>query len=528
MAASGKVLWQRLSLAFSASESETAAGLRLFREYTHRGYLDACTVDEKALSAGTLVDFYRRLSLLRSTSSPVCRRRDARWMSSSDFQFYQIREAGSFFKALTFLPFLRTDAIVLLPVTRIQEDFPLYPVSHSLLDPDLSDPLLDTLGVSLEDQFRLFLAAAHLIGLKTGYFLSPLIAPDSAVIYRKPEFFKWKKFGRDPELQNDAVDEVRAITASDYIEKGQYNYTAIRQKVYDASLTPVSILNEEDTVCFNFDNEDGREYFADIFLNLQNRYSMDFIYLSLPEGMTPEEARKTVTLVQNPGKGTLRKYTGWIVDHPVLAYEKDFQEITNLFSCAEVLEEDMDEESFHTWFHTLGDLFEMNEGKKIPYSRTVAISSKQHKRFDALRTYFLTRFSGLGAYRRPLLVDSEFLKDSLFRQVQNRIEDVYTRYIEVFRKGRLLKVVADDSYAWWIIRDRGRILIALIALDQREGAGAASSIRIDYSEFVNRSKILTVVEYDFSSAQGSLYLSADNSLVIDGMGDSRFRLFSLQ
>ena len=528
MAKSGKNLWQKLSLVHPSSERDRADGLKLFREYTHRGYLQSSSVSKQGISSGGVVDFFRRLSLLRSTSSPVCRRRDARWMSSSDFQIYNIRECGSFFRAVRDLPFLRTDAIVLLPVTRIQEDFPLYPVSHSILDPDLADPLLDDCGFSLEEQFRLFLAAAHLCGLKTGYFLSPLIAPDSAVIYRKPEFFNWLKNGREPDSREEIFDQVRTITAEEFKRMGEYDYPLIRERVNAASLTAVTVPREEDTVFFNLENGSCREYFADIFLNLQIRYSLDFIFLSLPEGMEKEAACKTVHLVQNPARGDLKKYTGWIVDHPVAEYEGDFQEITNLFSSRMTRVLPLREEQFHDWFHKLGELFEINREKRVPYSRTVPLSGKNLSRSEALSLYFLTRFSGIARYRRPLLIDPEFLGDPDFQLVQNRIEDVYTRYLDVLKKGKLLKVVADESYAWWIIRERGRILISFLSLNQNNPEEKSGSVRIDYSEFVSRSKILTVVEYDFSSSQGSLFLSADNSLSVNDLQTDGFRLFSLQ
>ncbi len=530
MAVSGKKLWQRLSAVHPSSGSASDEGLRLFREYTHRGFLNEDELSAQGLSDHGVIDFFRRLSLLRSSSSPVCRRRDARWMSDCDFQFFQLRDAGSFFKAIRFLPFLRTDAIVLFPVTQIQDEFPLYPVSHSILDPSLGDPLLEDAGFSLEDQFHLFLSAAHLTGLKVGYFLSPLIAPDSAVIYRKPEFFLWTRAGRLPEDQEPLLEQVRTITADQFQKDGRYNYRAIRERVNEASLVALSVGNEEDTACFHLENEASREYFADIFLNLQSRYSLDFIYLSLPEGMNPVEAEETVRLVQHPGKGALKKYTGWIVQYPDSSLEREFQEITNLFCTTEQPMRSLTEEVFHYWFHTLGRLFEINRNKRIPFSRTVSIPLQGPSLSEALRIYFLTRFSGLKGYRRPLLLEEHYIYHKEFSLIQNRIEDVYTRYTSVFTKGHLLKVVADETYAWWIIKERSRILISLISLDRASDctSDGTGPIRIDYGEFVSSSKILTVVEYDFSSSQGSLYLSADNSLVIDDLSEKGFKLFSLQ
>ena len=48
------------------------------------------------------------------------------------------------------------------------------------------------------------------------------------------------------------------------------------------------------------------------------------------------------------------------------------------------------------------------------------------------------------------------------------MEDVYHRYKALLEGGRLLKVVADEEFAWWIISDRGRLLIPLMALDSEE------------------------------------------------------------
>ena len=465
MAVSGKKLWQRLSAVYPLSESEKSEGLRLFKEYTHSGYLDEEVFTLTEISNCGVIDFFRRLSLLRTASSPVCRRRDARWMGESNFQFFQLRDAGSFFQALRILPYLRIDGLVLLPVTQIQEEFPLYPVSHSLLDKNLSDPLLESAGFSPEDQFHLFLAAAHLTGLKVGYYLSPLVAPDSAVIYRKPEFFLWLKNGRIPDDQEALLKEVRRITAEEFEKTGQYDYSRIRERVNASSYAASTTGSMEDTPCFNLENPICREYFADIFLNLQGRYSLDFIFLSLPEGMNPTEAEETVLLVQSPGKGVLKKYTGWIVEYPESEEDQRFQEITNLLSSPSSSPGILDEHAFHDWFHTLGRLFDINSKKKIPFSRTVLFPSNFGDPASVLRYYFLTRFSGLRGYRRPLLLGNSYLKDRKFGEIQNRIEDVYTRYTSVFTKGRLLKVVADESFAWWIIRERNRILISLISLD---------------------------------------------------------------
>ncbi|MDC7235939.1 MAG: hypothetical protein PQJ58_22135, partial [Spirochaetales bacterium] len=189
----GKTLWQRLAAACTESKEDKAEGQKLFKEFTRQGYIDLTPAEKVTVPAGTVFDFYRRLSLIRTASSPVVRRRDDRWLRDGDFQFIRVQEYGSFYRVLMEIPRLRHDCLIFYPVTDCDSTRPLHPRSHSQLDRHLSDPFLDGLGLTTEQQFRLLVAAAHLCGKKAGYYLSPLIDPVSAVIYRKPEFFSWKK-----------------------------------------------------------------------------------------------------------------------------------------------------------------------------------------------------------------------------------------------------------------------------------------------------------------------------------------------
>jgi len=244
--------------------------------------------------------------------------------------------------------------------------------------------------------------------------------------------------------------------------------------------------------------------------------------------MADAEELETVGILTEEGRGCLKKYTGWIVDSPDPAQESLCRDLPVQFSLREPDAPVLSEQFIHRWFHSLGELFDLNRGRKVPFSRTVSLKSQEHRKEDLFaRMHFLARFSGISRFRRPLLLEADPSGNVSggSSETYNLIEDVYTRYRTVLEKGRLIQVVADESFAWWIISDRGRILIPLLALDHR---GSGEAVRIDYNDVAGKGKVLSVVEYDFTSSQGSLYLSADNSLTVTDLEPGTFRLFSLQ
>ncbi len=516
MALPGKKVWQKLADISEESRKDKDAGQKLFKEYGRQGYINLSDAERVTLSAGAVCDFYRRLSLIRSSSSPVVRRRDDRWLREGDFQFIDLREYGSFFRVMSEIPRFRSDCLVFLPVTDADTGRPLHPRSHSQLDRRLSDPFLESLGFTLEQQFQLLISAVHLCGKKAGYYLSPLIDPVSAVIYRKPEFFSWQS-GTVLEKER-MVAGVNKLVADEFQRSGRYDYSHLKDLIGDAGLRPVA--DERGSVCFDFSDEGALQYFSRIFCGLQTQFFLDFVYLALPKEFSDPLIEKVYSALRE--SGGCKRYTGFALE---LSERQKYPEVPNepvLLTNREKDRFPLNEEFIHTWFHQLGNLQEKNKGRRIAVTQGVLLpGSRNPAEADMIRGLFLSRFSGVRLFRRPLVLQENMTA------LQNRIEDIYQRYRAVLEKGELLQVVADESFAWWIIREKGRLLIPVMALNT-EGGKKPGTVRIDYSAVTGRNQILSVLDYDFTSSQGSLFLSGDNSITITDLKSGTVRLLSLQ
>jgi len=518
MATVGKSLWQKLASTLADNPEDKTTGKNLFREFTQHGYIQLTPAQSVMVSPGAVLDFFRRLSLIRSSSSPVGRRRDDRWLHTSDFQILDAQKYGTFFRMFLDIPRMRTDSIIFLPVTESDPGRNLSPKSHSHIDNRFIDPLLESCGINLEDQFRLLLSAVHLCGKKTGYYLSPLIDPVSAVIYRKPEFFQWLSDSEARDEKGLLVERVRDIVKTEYSKTGIFDYLLLKRQIEEAGLrVPV---DKDGSVCFDFQDDGALDYFSMIFSGLQSQYPLDFAYLAAPVDFTDGNVELLYSAPRLRGGG--KRYTGWILElsrdqslpsepnEPVVHIRKNTESSI------------IDEQFIHSWFHSLGTLSEKNKNRRVPVTEAVSLSSSGASSSGILpRQLFLSRFSGIAMFRRPLILREDMT------EIQNRMEDIYQRYRGVLEKGSLLRVVADETFAWWIIREKGRLLIPLMALDTPDEK-KPEPVKIDYSLITGRNRILSVIDYDFTSAQGSLFLSADHSLMVKDLKPGSFRLFSLQ
>ncbi len=112
------------------------------------------------------------------------------------------RESGTFLKGialLTYLKMLDFDAVYLLPVSKVSNLFKKgevgspYAVKNPLeLDPSYHDPLLE--GFTVEDEFKAFVEAAHVLGIRVILdFIPRTAARDSDLIADHPDWFYWIK-----------------------------------------------------------------------------------------------------------------------------------------------------------------------------------------------------------------------------------------------------------------------------------------------------------------------------------------------
>ncbi|MDC7232024.1 MAG: hypothetical protein PQJ58_02240, partial [Spirochaetales bacterium] len=314
------------------------------------------------------------------------------------------------------------------------------------------------------------------------------------------------------------VTEVNALVQEEYSRTAVFDYSRLRELAAAADLAVED--TEQGAVCFDFDEEGALAYFSRIFGGLQMQFALDFVYLALPQSFSNEQIQKVYSAVKK-GEGCAR-YTGYALE---LSEQQNYPEEPTepvLLTNREKDRFPLDEESIHTWFHQLGNLFDKNKGRRFPVSQGILLAREENPgEADLLRSLFLSRFSGVGLFRRPLVLQKDLTG------IQNRMENIYQRYRLVLEKGELLRVVADETFAWWIISEKGRLLIPVMALGNGEGK-KPPKIKIDYSSITGSSGILSVVDYDFSSSQGSLFLSADSTLTIEDLKPGSVRLFSLQ
>lgn len=207
-------LWKKVCRLVPPDQEERAESLKLIKEYEKNGYLKRLNRELLDMPLPVCADFFRRLSLLHSPSSPVSRRRDSRWMSQLDVSSFHISAAstgigrGNFIQAAQMLPGLRCTGLLLAPFTETEFNAPNRLLSHSRIDAGLLHPELLKLGLTPEEQLACFVQAAHLCGMVLGFDLSCHLSRDSEALYRRPDMFRWIEL--DPQQQ--------------YIPKGHLSY----------------------------------------------------------------------------------------------------------------------------------------------------------------------------------------------------------------------------------------------------------------------------------------------------------------
>ncbi len=518
--------WQKISEALVKTGEDKSLGLKMFREFTRHGSLSITSAQRLAVPAGGVADFYKRLSLIHSGASPVNRRKDDRWLRDADFHFMDIRDYGTFFRVLLEIPRLRGNSIIFLPFTDNRPEFSRFPRSHAHIHQGFSDPFLESCGLEPKEQARLLINGVHLCGKTAGFLLSPLIDPESAVIYRKPEFFAWKQKGKSERSRQSIIREIRELVQKEFDSSETYDYARLRDLMsrYGFYVQGTGKEGMDKAVPFDFHEQEALNYFKNIPTLLQREYNLDFFYLPFPEEMKTDEVKALFSALRR--NRDCRAYTGWMAgaQKEMFSSMKENEEPVVLIKEGAPLQK-LGEEFINDWFHELGELFEKNLGKKIPVSRAfwLPVEERQEKSL-VMRSLFLNRFSGLGLFRRPLAVKGD---PGALSPMNKCLEDVYQRYRELLEKGTLIQVVADEGYAWWLIREKGRLLIPLLSLDSPEGK-SPGNLRINYGKLTQLNKIFSVIDYDFSSSRGDLFLSADRCLEVRDLKPGSFRLFSLQ
>ena len=196
-------MWQEFAARFLITEQDRQIAQTLFAEYMQQGYLRKTCAEMLRVSVGAIIDFYARLSAVRSSASPVQDQPHSGWMADADFCFLNVRatgldgQMGNFIQAAKLLPALRVSAIHLGPFTSY--DFAcIYAVqSVETISRNIVAVELEALGFSLEAQLRAFVTAAHLLGMAVGFDLEPHTTQFAKTVIMYPEHFRWLKLTQD-------------------------------------------------------------------------------------------------------------------------------------------------------------------------------------------------------------------------------------------------------------------------------------------------------------------------------------------
>jgi hypothetical protein len=565
-------VWKRLSRLFPADKAAAARAAELFREYESDGYLSRPAAEILQEELPVIADFFRRVALMHSFESPILRRRDTRWMSEFDYTRVNIRAAGiedkpgNFLRASFFLATLRTRGILLAPITRGAAENLEILESHAVIREELADRQAVARGISPELQTAAFCEAAHLLSLVLGYELDYRVDPLAAVVLNRPDLFFWTKdgvFNPDERVQDEYREEVKARVAS--VRK---TGVSTDREVFSSALglTNLAALPFVDgsgrtALALRYAAGDGlgehREaavaYWGRVFDLWRDRYGFDFLVLEgtrEPQGGSPEIPDRSLVrkAADAARKAGVRRNIGVAAEGNAFDVESFGVQGVDL-----VLEDDAEVKADIDWFEKTFALDEklrrVNLGRKLRFSVPLSVDpgekESRPRRERAHIKRFVARFLGAGPSRRPLLETMGALEgawgyrttlseiqtmgwmpDASDAVVSRSIEDVAEYYKDMIESGERLDKHVSSRSAWWVIRSRRGLLIAVISVEN-EDLMPPEPLRIDYSAYLKEKETKTVLEYDFRGKRGLLHLSSDSFIETGNISYRGFRLYSV-
>ena len=556
-------VWKRLSRLFPADKAAAASAAELFREYESDGYLGRPAAEILTANLPVIVDFFRRVALMHSFESPILRRRDTRWMSEFDYTLVNIRAAGienrpgNFLRASFFLATLRTRGIILAPITKGASENLEILESHAHIREELADRSALEAGITPELQAAAFCEAAHLLSLALGYELDYRVDPLAAVVLNRPDLFFWTKDGEftpDEAVQDELREEVRSRVAA--VRK---TGVAMDRKVYSSALemTGLAALPSTDgtsrtslalRLAANGDIGEHRDtavaYWGRVFDLWRDRYGFDFLLLKGTREFSDRSlARKAADAARKAG---VRRNIGVAAEGKTFDVESFGVQGVDL-----VLDDNAEEKADMDWFGKTFALDEklrrVNLGRKLRFSVPLAVNpgekESRPRRERAHIKRFVARFLGSGPSRRPLLetmgalegawgyrgtieraVSMGWLPDASDAAVGHSIEDVAGLYKDMIDGGERLDKHVSGRSAWWVIRSRRGLLIAVISVEN-EDLLPPEPMKIDYSSYLKEKETMTVLEYDFRGDRGLLHLSVDTFIDTGNIPYRGFRLY---
>jgi hypothetical protein len=565
-----RISWKNLSRLFPPSPEESETARTRFISFEKNGYLRTEDLSPEKNSRAVIIDFYNRLSLIRSSDSPVRRKRKADWMKERDFARFDHGDLDSLekhplFLQLSVLPSVRAGALIFSPFT-VNRKKELNTVdSHSLISRDFCDEELLRAGLSVDDQFHLFIEAIHLLGKCVGYTLDYRMDRFAVAVMRRPDMFRWidRNSGipyremlleeNQSEITGKVNNLVRDFLGGLNRSPSEDDYENLRDRLKSAGLWTVPscidgssqlpFLHPEgdgsvprfsggvdNLTSFKFHlsqsssetlrpsgkhNEDAVKYYSSLYIKWRDSFSFDLIKFGGIDFIDEEQKRNA----DCPDLSIVSK---------VIGRTRSSISHTGVIGSVSNGTDNYASAGFNVLFREAGD-----EKLDRVYMDSFFRSSRYHTGLtaalpvrlgnsDSLRRLFLSRFSDT---EKRHISKYEIHRDD--SDLYHRIENVYTRYRDLMGKGELEGFFVDESVAWWIIKSSNHLLIPVLSLDN-PGNIVPPEILIDYSKVNRSSRVLSVLEYDFTSSGGDLFLCGDDSILCENLPYKGFRLYSVQ
>lgn len=567
-----KNLWKKISRMFPADADQKKKGLQLFQEYDKHGFLSLPTPEILGLEIPIVADFFYRLSLMHSLESPILRRRDTRWMSEFDYTLINIRAAGTvektgnFISAAMFLSTLRTRGIIIAPVTQGRTADLSILESHVKLRNELTDPILNNVGIGKELQFVSFCEAAHLMGLVIGYDFDYHVDPYATVVLKRPELFLWTHEGRfqpDEAVQDDLRARVREIITSQNKDGEPFEREEMRSALESAALSPRLSKDGSGRTALSLrkvmkeglgdHRDEALAYWGKVFDLWRDRYGFDFLVLRGTRllGNNSDEIpdlsliRKAADAARKAG---VRRNIGVVAEGKAEDVENFGVQGIDL-----LIENNADSKADLTWFQKLITLEEhlhrINLGRKLRFSVAFEIDpgnvESRSRRERALIKRFVARFLRQGPSRRPLLetmgsregawgYNAALKEDLTLGWIPDKsnaargrfIENIAMEYRNVIDNGEYMDRHVDERKAWWVIKSKQALIIAVVSVEN-EDLLPPESVQFDYSLYTQSSDIKTILEYDFSENRGKIELSNNTIIECASIPYRGFRLYAV-
>ncbi len=564
--------WKDLSKLFPANPDEIEKSRSLFIAFEKNGYLVSGDLSLQVHSKAVLIDFFYRLSLIRSSESPIRRKKKATWIHERDFCFFNHRDLKDLndfplFAQLAEFPCIRTSALILAPFTSNRKKELNTVDSHSLISGEFCDGELLSHNISIEEQFHLLIEAVHLLGKCIGYSLDYRVDRFAVVVLRRPDLFRWIDVNStipysdmlEESNQRVIVSKINELIGASLrnlkTRPDDDNYNDMRKKlmefgywtvpscrdntdqlpffeVDESSSFPLFRGGDDNLTSFKFLLSDKRslyipalDYYSSLYIKWRDSFSFDFIKFQGIDYADDEKMKSadspSLDMIRKVIKKTMGKIShtgivGSLCSNPENLQAAGFNSVFYSDSSFSV-----DHGFMERNFNLNTYLKDINRKKKKQLS-ILLHSGYQTENIN--RRLFISRFlSCHDGYRPKYEIWSENTDSPLYHMIEN----IYTRYRDIVRKGEIVRHYSDHSITWWIIRYGSNLLIPVVSLDNNE-RDLPESIEIDYSDLHHSNRVLSVLEYDFTTSGGDLFLCGDDKITCEDLNYKSFRLFSVQ